>query len=87
MKILNNNKSLRLKTDFSDIYEGFEISNLFKNYLNDGFYIIFSSRMLLSWSNGYHGRTIIINPPITIISTTGIVEAPIRPYYAELMHY
>ncbi|MFQ6136962.1 MAG: DUF6775 family putative metallopeptidase [Candidatus Hydrothermarchaeales archaeon] len=87
--ILNGDEPVELDRDLTNVYEGLEFSDLFKEPLKGDFHILFTSRMLATWSDRYHGRTIVINPPLSIISTTGIVEAPIKPpeYYAKLLSH
>lgn len=70
-------------------YEGYLFSNILKKNVDHGLHIIFTSRTLLIWSDRYHGKTIVMDPPITVVSTTGIVEAPAKPrrYYSQLMNY
>ncbi|MFQ5976144.1 MAG: DUF6775 family putative metallopeptidase, partial [Candidatus Hydrothermarchaeales archaeon] len=74
--IFKKNEPLRLKRDLTNVYEGWEFVSLIRGFLNSGFHILFTSRMLATWSDRYHGRTVIVHPPLTVISTTGIVEAP-----------
>lgn len=85
LKIMNGDRSL----DHDKAYEGFEFSHLLKKHTEGGLHIVYTSRLLLSWINRYHGRTIVINPPVTVVSTTGIVEAPAKPreYYSRLISY
>jgi len=85
LRIMNSDKPLDLET----AYEGFEFSHLLKKHVESDLHIVFTSRLLLSWSDRYHGRTIVINPPVAVVSTTGIVEAPAKPreYYSRLMSY
>jgi len=70
-------------------YEGYSFSNILKKYVDHGLHIVFTSRTLLIWSDRYHGKTIVMDPPLTVVSTTGIVEAPAKPrrYYSQLMNY
>jgi hypothetical protein len=70
-------------------YEGLKFANSLKEHVDNGLHIIFTSRTLLIWSDRYHGKTIVIDPPITVVSTTGIIEAPAKPrkYYSQLMNY
>jgi hypothetical protein len=71
---------IKLKRDFSNVYEGFTLARLLRGYVKGGVHILFTSRMFASFgSTRYHGRTIILDFPLAVISTTGIVEAPARP--------
>lgn len=77
------------------MYDGFEfqkiISDLIKDSENtiDNFHIVFTNRLTCTYDQNdyrYHGRAIICSNP-SIISTTGIIEAPAKPreYYMELI--
>ena len=53
------------------------------------FHIVFTNKLICTFDSGdkrYHGRAIICSNP-SVISTTGIIEAPAKPreYYYELM--
>ncbi len=80
-----------LRYDVKHVYEGFGLSVVLGSLIKqkkDEYHIVFTSRMFATWErNRYHGRTIICNLPLSIISTTGLVEAPVRPkeYYAKLL--
>jgi hypothetical protein len=77
------------------MYDGFElqknISNLISEDENslDCFHIVFTNRLTCTYDFNdyrYHGRAVICSNP-SIISTTGIIEAPAKPreYYMELI--
>lgn len=77
------------------MYDGFElqknISNLISEDENssDYFHIVFTNRLTCTYDFNdfrYHGRAVICSNP-SIISTTGIIEAPAKPreYYMELI--
>ena len=89
VEIFENNNPLMLRRDLSNVYDGLEFVSLLRGFVKGGFHIVFTSRMLVTWSDRYHGRTIIIHPPLAVISTTGLVEAPIKPqgYYVKLSAY
>lgn len=75
-------------------YDGFELQNAFGRLIpreelsDDIFHIIFTNKMTCTYDdtdNRYHGRALIGSNP-SIISTTGIIEAPAKPreYYMEM---
>ena len=77
------------------MYDGYEfqknISNLISEDENstENFHIIFTNRLTCTYDFNdyrYHGRAIICSNP-SVISTTGIIEAPAKPreYYMELI--
>lgn len=76
------------------LYDGFELQNIFRDIilnsesLSDEFHIIFTTRLTCSYDYDdyrYHGRAVICSNP-SIISTTGMIEAPAKPrdYYLRL---
>ena len=76
------------------LYDGFELQNIFRDTIPDfelsqnKFHIIFTTRLSCSYDNSdyrYHGRAVICSNP-SIISTTGIIEAPAKPrdYYIQM---
>ncbi|MGI0045809.1 MAG: DUF6775 family putative metallopeptidase [Nitrosotalea sp.] len=76
------------------LYDGFELQNIFRNAIHDSelssdnFHLIFTTRLTCSYDYDdyrYHGRAVICSNP-SIISTTGIIEAPAKPreYYLQL---
>ena len=76
------------------LYDGFELQNIFRDTIpdvelsQDKFHIIFTTRLSCSYDYNdyrYHGRAVICSNP-SIISTTGIIEAPAKPrdYYIQM---
>ena len=78
--------------DIMTLYDGFELQNIIaKNIsiVNNTLHIIFTNKLTVTFDNDdfrYHARALISSNP-TIISTTGIIEAPAKPkqYYLDLM--
>ncbi len=77
------------------LYDGFKIQEILSNEISnkennlDTLHIIFTNKLTCTFDENdlrYHARAIINSNP-TIISTSGIVEAPAKPkgYYVELM--
>lgn len=77
------------------MYDGFEFSKIISNLISenentlDNFHIVFTNRLTCTFDQNdyrYHGRAVICSNP-SIISTTGIIEAPAKPkeYYMELI--
>lgn len=77
------------------MYDGFEFQKIINNLVAnnesdfDQFHIAFTNKLTCTYDENdfrYHGRSIICSNP-TIISTTGIIEAPAKPreYYFELI--
>ncbi len=89
LRIIKDKNPLMLEKDLTNVYSGWEFVTLIRGFLKKDFHILFTSRMLATWSDRYHGRTVMIHPPLAIVSTTGIVEAPKKPteYYARLLSY
>lgn len=78
------------------LYDGFEIQNIIKNIIPeeessyDTFHLVFNTRLGCTYDcedYRYHGRAVICSNP-SIISTTGIIEAPAKPraYYIIMQH-
>ena len=76
------------------LYDGFELQSVFRDTIPDSeltqdkFHLIFTTRLSCSYDYEdfrYHGRAIICSNP-SIISTTGIIEAPAKPrdYYIQM---
>jgi putative metallopeptidase DUF6775 len=76
------------------LYDGFELQNILNGMISeselssDEFHLAFTSRLICTFDYDdcrYHGRSIICSNP-SIISTTGIIEAPAKPraYYIKL---
>ncbi len=77
------------------MYDGFEVQNVInstisQNYLDqNNLHIVFTNKLICTYDNmdhRYHGRAVICSNP-SIISTTGMIEAPSksREYYLEVM--
>lgn len=69
------------------LYDGFKLSRVFRNLISKSecdlrfLHIAFTNRLfgtLDEWDRRYHARVIILGYP-SLISTTGIVEAPAKP--------
>ncbi len=77
--------------DVEHVYEGFGFAEILRRLVKPKkreYHIVFTSRMLATWErNRYHGRAIVCSLPLSVVSTTGMVEAPAKPkeYYAKLM--
>ncbi len=82
---------------FGVLYEGFHLASIFgetipKDELTLEFvHIIFTNRLLATWDDSnhrYHLRTSIYSIP-SVISTTGLIEAPAKPreYYLLKQQY
>jgi len=82
------------KHDNIILYDGFELQNVFNSTIPESellantFHIIFTTRLTCTFDYSdyrYHGRAVICSNP-SIISTTGIIEAPAKPreYYLKL---
>lgn len=83
------------KTENIIMYDGFEFQKIISNLLNkeesnsDILHIAFTNKLMCTFDDSdyrYHGRAIIGANP-SIISTTGVIEAPAKPreYYFELI--
>ena len=78
--------------DIMTLYDGFELQNIIAENIaitDNTLHIIFTNKLTATFDNNdfrYHARALISSNP-TIISTTGIVEAPAKPkqYYLDLM--
>ena len=77
------------------MYDAFEIQNIIYDIITESdpdpsnLHIAFTNKLICTYDNTdnrYHGRTVICSNP-SIISTTGMIEAPARPreYYFEAM--
>ena len=76
------------------LYDGFELQDLLKKIIpqeelsSDAFHLVFTTRLTCTYDYEdyrYHGRAVICSNP-SIISTTGIIEAPAKPraYYISM---
>lgn len=78
--------------DIMTLYDGFELQNIIAENISitdNTLHIIFTNKLTVTFDNDdfrYHARALISSNP-TIISTTGIIEAPAKPkqYYLDLM--
>ncbi len=84
-------------TAFGVAYDGFQLQRIFREALQreelspEFAHILFTNRLVVTWNNTdqrYHARTSIYSTP-SVISTTGIVEAPAKPreYYLLKQQY
>ena len=88
--VLRSKKPLKLKENLSNVYDGFALARMLKRFVKQGLHLVFTSRMLATFEGSrYHGQTIVMDFPIALISTTGIVEAPAKPreFYIKLAAY
>ncbi len=91
IQVEKENKDMS-KEEIMTIYDGFELQNIIiKNIPITGkvLHIILTNKITATFDESdfrYHARALISSNP-TIISTTGIIEAPAKPkkYYLELM--
>ena len=78
------------------LYDGFEVQKILSDMIlneelsQDIFHLIFTTRLGCTYDYDdyrYHGRAVICSNP-SIISTTGIIEAPAKPraYYLSMYH-
>ncbi|MEX0861319.1 DUF6775 family putative metallopeptidase [Nitrosopumilus sp.] len=78
--------------DIMTLYDGFELQNIISesvSNIDDILHIVFTNKLTVTFDRDdfrYHARAIISSNP-TIISTTGIIEAPAkaRQYYLDLL--
>lgn len=82
----------RSDQDVMTLYDGFELQNIIAKNISitdNTLHIIFTNKITATFDESdfrYHARALINSNP-TIISTTGIIEAPAKPkqYYLDLM--
>ena len=83
------------KTENIIMYDGFRLQKVLANLISEKedaeniFHVFFTNKLTCTYDNNdyrYHGRALIGSNP-SIISTTGIIEAPAKPreYYFDLM--
>jgi len=83
------------RTEHIIMYDGFEFQKVITELIpeeersSENFHLMFTNKLTCSYDYNdyrYHGRAIICSNP-SIISTTGIIEAPAKPreYYMELI--
>ena len=90
---MNSTTKVENAQEISEVfmYDGFELQKILR-YLNEGnevLHIILTNRLTCTFDENdkrYHARAVICANP-SIISTTGIIEAPAKPkeYYFEVM--
>ena len=92
--IEKENKDMSEKEDMI-LYDGFELQKTITEFIpinentEETLHIIFTNKLTCTFDDmdfRYHARALIATNP-TIISTTGIIEAPAKPkqYYLDLM--
>ncbi len=88
--IEKENKDMSGK-EIMTLYDGFELQNIISENISDddALHIVFTNKLTVTFDNDdfrYHARAIISSNP-TIISMTGIIEAPAKPkqYYLDLL--
>ena len=83
------------KTENIIMYDGFRLQKVLADLISEKedteniFHVFFTNKLTCTYDNNdyrYHGRALIGSNP-SIISTTGIIEAPAKPreYYFDLM--
>ena len=83
------------KTENIIMYDGFQLQKILSNlisekeHIDEIFHVFFTNKLTCTYDYNdyrYHGRSLIGSNP-SIISTTGIIEAPAKPkeYYYDLM--
>ena len=83
------------KTENIIMYDGFQLQKVLSNLISEKesneniFHVFFTNKLTCTYDYNdyrYHGRAIIGSNP-SVISTTGIIEAPAKPreYYYDLM--
>jgi hypothetical protein len=94
IRIEKENKDMSEKKEMT-LYDGFEFHNVITELIHsnenkmDTLHIIFTNKLTCTFDENdfrYHARSIIGSNP-TIISTTGMIEAPAKPkqYYLDQM--
>ena len=90
-EILSAKEGGEVTGDEAALYDGFEFQGIISETTStDGvLHVVFTNKMICTFDDGdyrYHARAMIGSNP-TIISTTGIIEAPAKPrqYYLDLM--
>jgi len=96
-KLMENTTKVENAERIEDVmmYDGFEIQNSINTTISqdclsqNNLHVIFTNKLICTYDNvdhRYHGRTVICSNP-SIISTTGMIEAPAksREYYLEAM--
>ncbi len=96
-KMMENTTKVEDAERIEDVvmYDGFEIQNVINSTISqdclsqNNLHIVFTNKLTCTYDNidhRYHGRAVICSNP-SIISTTGMIEAPAKPreYYLEAM--
>ena len=91
IQIEKQNKDMSNREELT-IYDGFELQNIITEHipkLENTLQIIFTNKLTATFDDSdfrYHARALINSNP-SIISTTGVIEAPAKPkqYYLDLM--
>ncbi len=94
IQIESQNKDMSNKEEMT-LYDGFEFQKTASEFIprdkqkEESLHIIFTNKLTCTFDENdyrYHARALISSNP-TIISTTGIIEAPAKPkqYYLDLM--
>ena len=94
-KSFNNNDSFQGKDKCLILLDGFELQRIYSDFISEDemelghVHIIFKDSLISTYDDvtrRFHARTLICGTP-SIISTTGIIEAPAKPrdYYFKMM--
>ena len=94
-KSFNNNDSFQGKDKYLILLDGFELQRIYSDFLCEDemelghVHVIFKDSLIATYdevTRRFHARTLICGTP-SIISTTGIIEAPAKPrdYYFKMM--
>jgi hypothetical protein len=94
-KSFNNNDSFQGKDKCLILLDGFELQRIYSDFISEDemglghVHVIFKDSLISTYDDvtrRFHARTLICGTP-SIISTTGIIEAPAKPrdYYFKMM--
>jgi hypothetical protein len=94
-KSFNNNDSFQGKDKCLILLDGFELQRIYSDFISEDeielghVHLIFKDSLISTYdevTRRFHARTLICGTP-SIISTTGIIEAPAKPkdYYFKMM--
>lgn len=94
-KSFNNNNSFQGKDKCLILLDGFELQRIYSDFISEDemglghVHVIFKDSLISTYdevTRRFHARTLICGMP-SIISTTGIIEAPAKPrdYYFKMM--
>jgi hypothetical protein len=95
IKSFNNNDSFQGKDKCLILLDGFELQRIYSDFISEDemelghVHVIFKDSLISTYdevTRRFHARTLICGTP-SIISTTGIIEAPAKPkdYYFKMM--